>query len=334
MIADVDTKDLEVYDISVVIPTRNSMPSIQEHIAALNEWLPRVNEVIVVDSESSDGTVEYIVENLGNQSVEILRHPPGLYASWNAAISQAKSKYIYIATVNDFMPFDTLEQMYQAAEVHCADVVVSAPIIVGEGGAMMNKWWPIHGYLESVPEQNIHVLRPIDRIAWNLVQLPGTLIGSSASNLYRSSELKCDPFPVDYGRSGDSAWALKHSLRGKWLVLRYGESKFLEHPHISFPADLALVSRSKLYELGVIVVNEFCSRLDEFEKTAIAEELSRLAQLRVQKGRLAEEFNAYKNRMLPWYFFLRAWGLRAQKRNVDGEIKKSRGRLIQSLAQV
>lgn len=331
---DVDTKALDVYDISVVIPTRNSMPSIKEHIAALNEWLPRVNEVVVVDSESSDGTLEYIVEHVDHQSVEVLSHPPGLYESWNAAIAKSKSKYIYIATVNDFMPFDTLERMYQAAEAHCADVVVSAPNVVGEGGVVLNKRWPIHEYLESVPEQKIHVLSPIDRIAWNSVRLPGTLIGSSASNLYRSFELKADPFPIDHGRSGDSAWALKHSLRGKWLVLRDGQSQFWEHPHTSSQADVALQYRSKLYELGVQVVNEFCSALDESEETSMAEELATLAHLRIQKGRLAEKFNGYKNCKMPWYFFPQAWSLRAQKRNADGDIKKSQRRLIQSLVHV
>ncbi|MDG1302301.1 MAG: glycosyltransferase, partial [Opitutae bacterium] len=118
---------LDKYPITVVIPTRNSMPELKAHIDSLNGWLHRVRQVVVVDSESTDGTAEYLREHLKHDCVEFLNHPPGLYQSWNAAIKLVLSEYTYIATVNDFMPFETLAQLYSEANRLAADVVVSAP---------------------------------------------------------------------------------------------------------------------------------------------------------------------------------------------------------------
>ncbi len=80
-------------DIGVVVPTRNSMPHIRDHVEALNQWIGRVKEVVVVDSQSVDGTVDYIREHLLHSNLVIVDHPPGLYESWNAGISKIQSEY-------------------------------------------------------------------------------------------------------------------------------------------------------------------------------------------------------------------------------------------------
>ena len=44
--------------IGVVIPTRNVQPALQAHLARLHAWTHLVEEIVVVDSHSTDGTLE------------------------------------------------------------------------------------------------------------------------------------------------------------------------------------------------------------------------------------------------------------------------------------
>ena len=46
-----------------------------------------LQEVIVVDSFSTDGTIELIKAELRHPQLKIMAHPPGLYQSWNHGIA-------------------------------------------------------------------------------------------------------------------------------------------------------------------------------------------------------------------------------------------------------
>ena len=73
------------------------MPYLQRHVEGLNGWLDLAQEVVVVDSFSTDGTVEYLRRHLKHPAVTYITHPPGLYASWNHGITQITAKYVFIA---------------------------------------------------------------------------------------------------------------------------------------------------------------------------------------------------------------------------------------------
>ena len=45
--------------ISVLVPTRNSMSLLPKHVEAMRAWLDFVEEVVAVDSHSTDGTMEF-----------------------------------------------------------------------------------------------------------------------------------------------------------------------------------------------------------------------------------------------------------------------------------
>ncbi|NBP89881.1 MAG: glycosyltransferase [Opitutae bacterium] len=52
------------YTLSVVVPTYNCASLIARHIASMQNWLDLADEIIVVDSQSTDGTNELIRQNL------------------------------------------------------------------------------------------------------------------------------------------------------------------------------------------------------------------------------------------------------------------------------
>ncbi len=91
--------------ISVVVPTLNVMPMLPEHVAGMQGWLDLVEEVVVVDSESTDGTCDYIEQHIGRSFGEgrlrFFSRPRGLYQAWNYGIDQVRAPYTYISTVGD-----------------------------------------------------------------------------------------------------------------------------------------------------------------------------------------------------------------------------------------
>src|SRR4051794_30761037 len=113
--------------LGVVIPTKNSLPYLPAHLAGMREWLGLVEEVVVVDSFSTDGTVDFLKSNLSHPRVTYASHPPGLYASWNHGIAQIRSPYVFIATTGDLITPAGLQQLCQTAEMLACDVVISKP---------------------------------------------------------------------------------------------------------------------------------------------------------------------------------------------------------------
>lgn len=325
--------DFERLNIGVIIPTRNSMPHIQEHIQDLNEWIECVDQVVVVDSESSDGTLEYMREHLCHHNVQWLSHPPGLYQSWNAAIQQVRSKYTYIATVNDRMPFDTLACLYEEAERHQADVVVSAPNIVAESG-LKEQEWPIHRFLRSCEIDAPHVVDPLELLVLNSIDLPGTLIGSSASNLYRTAALQEQPFPCDYGHAGDSAWAILSSLLRRWVVLPNLESTFWYHGGQGPSRGKGRALRARLYELA----REQVAKASALA-TPTSPEQAHLAALQElldlwRSGQQASlEYQAYREAKVPWVLLPSAWKSRARKNKRKHEFKTLGGSLLHQIRE-
>jgi hypothetical protein len=219
-----------ILPVGVVIPVRNSRPALPHHLGALAPWLHRVEEVVAVDSDSSDGTADYLCAHLRHSSLLVLNHPPGLYQSWNQAISQVSSRYVYIATVGETIEERLLERLIDAAEQFSADVVISAPQLLDSRRRRISKEWPVHRLLA---DRGIRM--PVRIPSWEwfgraLVDFPATLIGSSASNLYRTSFLQKLPFPTEYGHAGDSAWAVRHAFTARFAIEPRCGSTFWLHP--------------------------------------------------------------------------------------------------------
>src|SRR6185437_6009820 len=87
--------------LGIVLPTRNSMAYLPAHLADMAEWLDLAAEVVVVDSDSRDGTLDFIKSNLHHPGLRLLSHPPGLYESWNHGLQNLTVKHAYISTVGD-----------------------------------------------------------------------------------------------------------------------------------------------------------------------------------------------------------------------------------------
>lgn len=197
--------------VGIVVPTRNCRELLPDHLANLRCFRDEIAEIVFVDSESTDGTLELVKAQLKDwPQARLLQTPPGLYASWNAAIAEIKSKWVNIATVGDMLRPSGLVSLAECGEKLQADAVLSPPIMVNSRQESVPVRWPIHELIDYYGSRWSECLMD-NREKWLFLTclLPSTILGSAASNLYRTSFLQKNPFPTYFGHEGDVAWGIE-----------------------------------------------------------------------------------------------------------------------------
>jgi glycosyltransferase involved in cell wall biosynthesis len=221
--------------ISVIMPTRNCRPLIDHSVPALQEWLPKAGEVIVVDSDSTDGTRELIASAFPFPNVKIYNRPPGLYAAWNYGIQTATRPVTYISTAGDAISERDLTALDSVFKSHQVDVVVSPPqFLDSDYQPRLGRLWPIHKLLEKEADQEVILLSGPDLVAHALKAAHppfyNNWLGSSASNLYRTEFLKSHPFPENAGHGADTLFGIKNARHMKAAFYRHRCGTFVMHP--------------------------------------------------------------------------------------------------------
>ena len=202
------------FPVSAVIPIYNCRERLQRHLRSVVTWASQVREIIVVDSGSTDGTLELVTEVLSPFGARILHNPPGLYQSWNAGIAIAKEPWCYISTVEDPINPEGLTHLLDVAQRHNPDVVISPPEMMNEDGSgPSDRLMPGTTLQKAFTSAGIdeRVLTRTETVMMLCGFIPSGLLGSSASNLYRTLFLQQHPFPTDYGHCGDTAWGISAS---------------------------------------------------------------------------------------------------------------------------
>jgi hypothetical protein len=207
------------------------MSYLSAHLDGMRAWQELAREIIVVDSFSSDGSVDFIKSRLAHPNVRFLSHPPGLYQSWNHAISQITQPFFYLATTGDTITRAGIETLVAAAESLAADVVISKPEFwTRDGRPAEDIRWPIDDIIATLGVTAPRKLTKLEAVIFAVTHATGAMLGSSASNLYRTGVFQRLPFPVDFGTSGDGAWGLLHAAEVVWGVVPGKFSTFLIHP--------------------------------------------------------------------------------------------------------
>ena len=197
--------------ISVIIPTRNCRDRLPNHLSSMKVWTTHVRELIVVDSYSSDGTIEFLRDELNHPNIHFFNHPPGLYESWNFGIGKTTMPYIYISTVGDTISLEGLKHLLKFIQLFDSDLLISPPKFESNGTFESKITpWPIHDILDFLQINEPTSIPSETLIYYILFYRDFGIQGSSASNIYKSSTLMKYPFPTTYGAAGDSAWFIKN----------------------------------------------------------------------------------------------------------------------------
>jgi hypothetical protein len=196
--------------VSVIIPSLSSIDEAKDHLSRSSEILKTVQQIVVVDS-SPAGVIEVFRDAMVGLPAEIYARPKGLYSAWNFAIEKCEAPYIYISTIGDCLHPGGLEYLVDIAKQTQAQVVISPPRMITEGnGVDESIRWPVHDVVAALEEDGepTVVEGPLAVMLFSSF-LPSSVLGSSASNLYRSDILKANPFPESSGPQGDVVWAFK-----------------------------------------------------------------------------------------------------------------------------
>jgi glycosyltransferase involved in cell wall biosynthesis len=297
--------------IGVVIPTRNSAALVPDHLETMRQWLDQVQEVVVVDSFSNDGTVDLLKTGLRHPNLRFLDHPPGLYQSWNYGIAQIKADYCYVSTVGDAITREGLEHLAEViARLHC-DVAISKPGFINVGGnPIPSPRWPIDDVTST-----LHVKAPISLsglglFLFTLVNYRDAILGSSASNLYRTRCVQENPFPVGYGTAGDGGWGLENCFKVRIAVTPRVFSNIREHPKSYSKAEYAVDQMSrKMLDQICRTYREATAASAEFEQAAKDLHVERMIELIEQQLACQQRLEEYRRRSI-WVFFPGAWRAR------------------------
>ena len=217
--------------LSIVLPTFNCASLMGRHLASMEQWKDLADEIIVVDSRSTDGTLDMIRERLRHPNLRIIERDRGLYESWNEGIAATTGEWVYVSTAGDTIEREHLLHLLNLGERSEADVVISSPSFVDEAGAACDDLgWPPSAVIASSGRKEPFLLTAEAGFVLTFLHCPSAIIGSSASNLYRGAHLRARPFPVGFEGAGDSVWILRHAAESRLCFTPQIGSSFCVHP--------------------------------------------------------------------------------------------------------
>jgi glycosyltransferase involved in cell wall biosynthesis len=316
--------------LGVVIPTLNCAQLMEAHVDSMIPWLDRVEEIIVVDSNSTDGTLEILTNRIAHPNLRVNQRPKGLYQAWNYGIGQIQSKYTYISTVGDSITPDGLDHLVEVAEKYQCDVVVSKPDFVKMDGSLANQiHWPIDDVIEALQITDPIILSDLQLLVFQMKNIPATILGSSASNLYRTDLMKRCPFPTDYGTSCDAAWGFQYGLENRIGITPRKFTKFLQHEK-SYSRKYYAVNRlnEKLIDT---IEGSFVRKMESVENYWNSHQKKQIKELfTLIRAAFLHQAVLEKSRQgaIPWVLNPKAWQARGKRKYLKKQIKELSQQLI------
>ena len=318
--------------LGVVMPTRNSAALLPRHIAGLRNWLDLADQVVVVDSFSTDGTLEALRREIKHPNLEFLSHPPGLYQSWNFGIQHLTTDYAYIATVGDTITRKGLELLAATARSLQCDAVISKPEFQDLDGQPVEIVWPIDDIIATLGIEVPRRLNRLEALVFACVHAVGALTGSCASDLFRTNVLKRFPFPTDFGTAGDGAWGLMHAAEISWGVVPGRFSTFVLHPPNASPKERQSYVKARRAD------DLLCEAVSAWRQSGAVTD-AELAQAHWSEMSAAlrhflnakAEFDRHRKESFPWVLKLKAWQTRIRRQASLAKLHKLKRRAFGSL---
>src|ERR1035437_6701900 len=319
--------------IGVVLPTLNVWPQLPAHLAQMRTWADLVEEIVVVDSYSTDGTLELLQAELSHARLRILQHPRGLYQSWNHAIQHVTAKYTYVSTIGDTITADGLQHLAATAEDLHSAVVMSRPELVDTAGQpLTGRRWPIHKFLEACSLDRPMRLEPMHVFLVATVDVPEGVMGSSASNLYLTNSLKQFPFPTEYGHAGDTAWGVRYGWQVSVAVTPRIFSRVVLHPNASeMTPEVYEQLMGRFNPLVGQSLHEFLEQNPSAAALKILPAILEISTAKLELNKCQHQYYAARSEFRPWFINPRAWKARAHRNRQREQLFRTREKMRQVL---
>lgn len=165
--------------ISVCIPVYNGEPFIKEAIDSVLNQSFKDFELLIVDNNSTDTTVNTI-ESYNDPRIRLIRNSSniGMIPNWNKAMENASGKYIKILPADDILYPTCLEVQYNVLQ---ADVTQRVSMVCGRKNVINNTGKILfnRGYSKSETE-----VSGIEAINKN-IRSGGNIIGEGGAVMFR-----------------------------------------------------------------------------------------------------------------------------------------------------
>jgi glycosyltransferase involved in cell wall biosynthesis len=203
--------------VSVLLPNLNNYPFLPERIQTILDQTLTDWELVVVDNHSDDGAWELFQSYAARDArIRISQAPrEGMYANWNNCIRLARGEYVYIATSDDTMEPNCLEEMVKALEAHpeCDLAHCNQRAIDHEGQpSSLFNWDHVAVHFAGLMEVKRANIRqaPYDGL---IHCAEGGVYTSITQLLIRRSLFdRIGLFRTDYGSIADYEWTMRASL--------------------------------------------------------------------------------------------------------------------------
>ncbi len=110
--------------VSVIIYVKNTEKYIRQCLQSVMDQSEKDIEIIVVDGESTDGTVG-IINELSNvdERISVYTKSGGVGAQFNYGLDKASGEYISVVEADDFVPNDMVERQYNISKENDLDII-------------------------------------------------------------------------------------------------------------------------------------------------------------------------------------------------------------------
>lgn len=203
--------------VSILLPNLNNRPYLEERIRSIQEQTFADWELIVVDSYSDDGAWEYFQECAQKENrIKLFQSAErGIYNNFNRCIRLAQGKYVYIATSDDTMAPNALEEMVKALEENpgCDLAHCKLRIIDEDNNISDQKLWDnffIVRYFGDLINQTHIRKAPHDGV----LHFSGITVYTSLTQLLIKRSLfdRIGLFLENYGAPADYEWGMRATL--------------------------------------------------------------------------------------------------------------------------
>ena len=203
--------------VSILLPNLNNRAYLDQRIATIQDQTFSDWELIIVDNYSEDGAWELFQRYAkDDERIKISQAPKaGMYANWNNCIRLAKGEYVYIATSDDTMSHNLIEEMVIALEEHSeCDLAHCNLEIIDENGERhpshnWDRYRIVRYFGERIHQKHIR-FAPHDGV---LHFLGGTVYISITQLLIRKRIFEnIGLFLENYGSIADFEWEMRASL--------------------------------------------------------------------------------------------------------------------------
>jgi len=318
--------------LGLVIPTYNSRRYLDRHVEGLLPWIDLVQEIVVVDSHSTDGSADFLRERLSHPNLRIEQHPPGLYASWNHGIGCLQTDYFIMSTTGDTISREGVQALLDCAERSPCDIVLSKPVFVDLEGRVHQIRWPVDEMIAGMGPGESRTFSGLEALVFAMGRPDSALLGSSASNLYRTRFFQRRPFPLDWGVAGDAGWVWQHAPEAKWGAISGAYSRFLLHPPQSDAKDRRPTANNRADQALRDAVPRWLAEgcVSTQELAAMGWErlihcLKRYLDLKAALDATRSQRNA------PWFLRASNWRTRRTRRTAFAALQRARDRALATL---